>query len=140
MSGIVAKKMGIKEGARAYFVNAPVEAIQAVDPPHLEVGEKLNGEFDYIHLFVKSQAELDEVFPQLKPYLAARGALWVSWPKGGKLGTDLNLKIVINICYNHRLAESKCLSVDPTWTALKFTRPIKGKTYNNSYGVLKLDE
>ncbi|TQJ05113.1 hypothetical protein FB471_4937 [Amycolatopsis cihanbeyliensis] len=139
MAGLVAKKMGIKEGARAFFMNAPAEAIEAVDPPEISVGSSLEGEFDYIHLFVKSQAELDDLFPRLKPHLAPKGSLWVSWPKGRKLGTDLNLKIVINICYNHGLAESKCLSVDSTWTALKFTHPIKGKVYNNSYGTLKLD-
>ena len=139
MTGTVAKKMGIKEGARALFVNAPPDAIDAVDPPDLEVGSKLEGEFDYIHLFVKSQAELDETFPKLKPHLAAKGSLWVSWPKAKQLGTDLNLKLVIKICYDHGLAESKCLSVNSTWTALKFTHPIKGKVYNNSYGTLKRD-
>jgi hypothetical protein len=62
--------------------------------------------------------------------------LWVSWPKNKKLGTDLALPKVIEIGYNHGFVESKTLSVDATWSAMKFTYPKKGKVYNNSYGRL----
>ena len=65
--------------------------------------------------------------------------LWVSWPKGKQLGTDLALPHVIRIGYSHGLVESSCLSVDATWSALKFTHPKKGKTYNNSYGKLPVE-
>lgn len=62
--------------------------------------------------------------------------LWVSWPKNMKLGTDLTLPKVIEIGYGYGLVESKCLSVDATWSALKFTHPKEGKAYNDSYGRL----
>jgi hypothetical protein len=62
--------------------------------------------------------------------------LWVSWPKGAKLGTDLNIKIVIKLGYEFGLVESTCLSVNNTWSGLKFTHPKKGKIYKNSYGKL----
>jgi hypothetical protein len=129
--------MGIREGARALFVDAPPDAIAAVDPPHLEVGSQLEGEFDHIHLFVQSQAGLEKALPTLKPHLARGGSLWVSWPKARQLGTDLNLKLVIKSSYDHGLVESKCLSVDSTWSALKLTHPVEGKEYNNSYGTLR---
>ena len=63
--------------------------------------------------------------------------LWVSWPKGGKLESDLNIKIVIKLGYDFGLVESTALSVNSTWSGLKFTHPKKGKVYNNSYGKLK---
>jgi hypothetical protein len=62
--------------------------------------------------------------------------LWISWPKNRQLGTDLTLPTVIQIGYGHGLVESKCLSVNSTWSALKFTHPREGKAYNNSYGRL----
>ena len=136
MTRTVSAKMGIKEGVRAIFVNAPETALAAIDPPDLDVALGLAGEFDYIHLFAKSRAELDETFPKLKAHLGPTGKLWVSWPKNKKLGTDLTLPGVINIGYRHGLVESKCLSVDATWSALKFTHPVKGKVYSNSYGRL----
>jgi hypothetical protein len=136
MSTTVAKKMGIKEGSRAIFVNAPASAEDAIEPPDLDVATRLSGDFDYIHLFTKTEDDLDRSFPRLRDHLRPGGMLWVSWPKGGKLGTDLSMTKVIKIGYDHGLVESKCLSVDTTWSALKFTHPKKGKVYNNSYGTL----
>ncbi len=136
MSKTVSEKMGIKEGSRAFFLNAPEAAWGAIDPPGLDVAPELAGEFDYVHLFARSRAELDGAFPELKAHLKPTGVLWVSWPKGKKLGTDLALPKVIEVGYNHGLVESKCVSVDETWSALKFTRPKQGKSYDNSFGRL----
>ena len=129
--------MGVKDGIRAFFLNAPKSALKAINPPSLEVDSVLQGEFDYIHFFTKTMAEMDELFPKLKRHLNPTGMLWLSWPKGRKLGTDLALPVVIKIGYSHGLVESTCLSVDETWSGLKFTYPIKGKVYENSYGHLK---
>ena len=115
MTRTVSAKMGIKEGARAIFVNAPAMALTAIDLPNLEVAPRLAGKFDYIHLFATSRQELDGMFPTLKAHLEPTGMLWV---------------------YRHGLVESKTLSVDATWSAIKFTHPIEGKVYKNSYGQL----
>jgi hypothetical protein len=138
MTRTVAIKMGIKENSRAFFVNVDKEALENISLPSLEVADKLTGEFDYIHLFATSQTEFNEHFPKLKLCLKSSGMLWVSWPKGGKLGTDLNIKIVIKLGYDFGLVESTCLSINEVWSGLKFTHPKKGKVYNNSYGKLKV--
>ena len=137
MTRSVSEKMGIKAGARAIFVNAPTEAVEAITLPNLDLKTELSDNFDYIHLFVNSQAELHETFPVLKRHLNQTGALWVSWPKAGKQGTDLKVASVIEIGYTYGLVESKNLSINATWTALKFTHPKEGKIYNNSYGTLR---
>ena len=137
MTGLASKKMGIKEGSRAFLVNAPEEAVKAMDPSHLDVAIKLNGKFDYIHFFTKSQEEFNKQFPKLKAHLKPTGMLWVSWPKNRKLGTDLTLTKVIELGYDHGLVESKTISINETWSAIKFTHPKKGKVYKNSYGKLK---
>ena len=133
----VSQKMGVKEGMRAFFLNAPKSALEAIDLPSLDVDSGLQGEFDYIHIFTKTQADIDDLFPKLKPHLKPTGMLWLSWPKGKKLGTDLALPVVIKIGYSHGLVESTCLSVDGTWSSLKFTHPKKDKVYHNCYGQLK---
>src|SRR5688572_32943995 len=137
MAGVVSKKMGIKEESRAYLVNAPKDTLEAIALPHLDIATKLTGDFDYIHLFAKSQEEFNDTFPKLKKHLKPTGMLWVSWPKNGKLGTDLKLTTVIKLGYDHGLVESKTISIDPTWSAIKFTHPKDGKVYDNSYGQLK---
>ena len=133
----VAQKMGIKEHTKAHFVQAPQEAIEAIELPDIDVVKKLSGEFDYIHLFVKTQNEQASLFPKLKEHLDSHGMLWVSWPKGGQLDTDLTLPKVIKTGYEFGLVESTCLSINDVWSALKFTHPKKGKVYNNSHATLK---
>lgn len=119
--------MGIKIDSRAIFINAPAEAIEAIDLPSLEIASKLTGYFDYIHLFAKSESVFRKIFPKLKAHLKPKGMLWVSWAKNEQLGTDLSLTKIINIGYGFGLVESTWLSVDSIWSVLKFTHPKKAK-------------
>lgn len=137
MKKTVALKMRIRNNCRAFFVDAPEEAINTLELPEIDSAGTLEGTFDYIHLFVKEEKVLNEKFPLLKPHLSPGGMLWVSWPKGGQLRTDLNVRHVIRVGYNFGIVESTCLSINALWSALKFTHPKKGKVYKNSYGKLK---
>jgi hypothetical protein len=130
------QKMGIKGGERAYFANAPADAISAIDAPELDISNKLAGQFDYINCFVVTQSDLDKQLAALQPHLAPSGKLWVSWPKGKRLSSDLSIPSVIRIVYEHRLVESTNLRINDTWTSLKCTHPRPGKIYKNSYGTL----
>ena len=136
MTRTVSQKMGVKENSRAIFINPDELAIDNLNLPILEIQANLKEDFDYIHLFVKTKTEFIDNFPILKTHLKTSGMLWVSWPKGGKLGTDLNIKSVIKLGYDFGLVESTCLSINDIWSGLKFTHPKKGKVYNNSYGTL----
>ncbi|RNL87491.1 hypothetical protein [Halostreptopolyspora alba] len=135
-SATVARKMGVRAGARAHFAHAPPEVLRGMGLPELDVSGELDGEFDYLHLFVTTQDAMRRAFPELKEHLRRDGMMWVSWPKRGRLGTDLNMRSVIRIGYGFGLVESVCLRVDAVWAGLKFTRPKPGKTYRNSYGTL----
>lgn len=132
-----AQKMGIKECSRSIFINASADAIDDINLPEINTQTTLHGEFDYIHLFVINKKTQEELFPKLKSHLKLDGKLWVSWPKNKQLDTDLTLPIVIKIGYSFGLVESTCLSLNKTWSALKFTHPKKGKIYNNSHAELK---
>ncbi|MGI8638791.1 MAG: hypothetical protein ACR2MG_02410 [Pyrinomonadaceae bacterium] len=138
MDKSVAEKMGIEQNARSIFINAPEDAIKAIELPDINLEKKLAGHFDYIHFFVISRKDFHNEFPILKSHLKKTGSLWVSWQKSGKNNTDLNMKSVIKIGYEYGLVESKCISINSTWSALKFTHPKKGKIYKNSYGELKI--
>ncbi|GAB3924957.1 DUF3052 family protein [Larkinella terrae] len=129
--------MGLKAGFRALFINAPAEAVDAIELPDLTIETNLTGKFDYLHIFAIKQTELYEKLPTLKNHLKTGGMLWVSWPKAGQKGTDLTLTKVIEIGYDCGLVESKSIRIDDTWSALKFTHPKEGKAYHNSYGKLK---
>jgi len=136
MTKSVAEKMGLKSGLRSYLRGAPPSVMRSMKLPELERAITFRGKFDYVHLFLKSQAQMDRQFPGAVRHLASNGKLWVSWPKGGKAGTDLRLPTVIRIGYRHGMVESTTLSVSPEWSGIKFTRPKPGKRYRNSYGKL----
>ena len=137
MNKSVSQKLGIKPGMRAFFVNAPDDFLEKIESPQIVLESKLTGEFDYIHFFVVKLTEFQDAFGNLKKHLDPTGTLWVSWPKSGQNETDLNIKKVIELGYNFGLVESKAISIDSVWSALKFTFPKEGKTYHNSYGQLK---
>jgi hypothetical protein len=136
MTRSVSSKMGVRAGSRACFINAPADAVAAMELPELDVSDVLDGDFDYIHLFCVTREEMERTFPALKEHLRPSGTAWLSWPRGRALGSDLVLPTVIEVGYRHGLVESTCLRVDDTWSALKFTHPKPGKTYHNSYGTL----
>jgi hypothetical protein len=130
------EKIGVKPGARAIFINVPTDAMSAFDVSQLKVGNSLKEEFSYIHLFCRSQEELKMKFPKVKSHLASTGMLWISWPKAGQLATDLSLPTVIRIGYQQGMVESKAISVNETWSALKFTFPKEDASYDNQFGTL----
>ena len=73
MPELVSEKMGVKEGMRAFFLDAPPEAVAAMNLPPLIVADTLEGTFDYIHYFVKSRAELDTHLAELRTSPPAAG-------------------------------------------------------------------
>ena len=136
MPSSLSSKVGLKAESRAYLAGAPSEVAEELSASGARFAKSLSGSFAFIHVFFVSAARLDSRFPQLIRHLAEGGALWISWPKAGKLESDLSLKKVIEIGYRHGLVESKTIGVDATWSAMKFTFPKKGKRYKNSYGKL----
>lgn len=135
-----AEKMGLKPSLRAYFQGAAQTTLEGMRLPPLAQSTELIGEFDYIHLFVRSQAEMKSSFCTLVGHLDRRGSLWLSWPKGRAHGSDLTLRDVIRIGYDEGLVESTTIALDNFWSAMKFTHPKPGREYRNSYGKLRTRE
>ena len=61
----VSQKMGVKEGMRTFFLNAPEPILNAINLPGLDVGSALQGELEYLHLFTKTQLEWTIYFQHL---------------------------------------------------------------------------
>lgn len=137
MSTSLLNKMGIKDDMRIIFINAPAEVVELIKPPKHGISSNLVVNFDYIHFFTKSKEEFNRTFPKLKKHLKENGMLWASWPKGKQGGTDLTLQEIIKLGYDFGLVESKTISIDKIWSALKFTFPKKNKEYHNNFGKLR---
>ncbi len=136
MARSVADKLGVKAGSRVFLSDAPVEFVDMFKAKGIEPAPEPEGLFDYIHCFNKSREELENSFIAYKSRLKPGGALWISWPKKGQMGTDLSLHSIIGTGYDHGLVESLVVSIDEVWSAIKFTHPKPGKEYGNRYGTL----
>jgi len=113
------KKLGIKDGQRVLFINQPDYYFELLEV--LPEVSEASDEADFIHLFVKSIAELDSNLLVLKSKLKKTGMLWVSWPK--KLSgviTDLNDGVVRQAGLDVGLVDTKVCAVDAIWSGLKF--------------------
>src|SRR5688572_33418039 len=86
------KKMKLKPGQRVAIVSAPDGYIQALQPlpADVELAEQLVGTFDWVQVFVKTRADLEQAIPQIAAALKSVSTLWITFPKGtSKIQTDL---------------------------------------------------
>jgi hypothetical protein len=121
------KKMKLKPGQRAAIINAPggyVEALQPL-PADVELAENLAETFDWVQLFVKTQAELAQVIAHVRAALKPTGTLWITFPKGSsKFQTDLTRDKGWDALQGIDLKWITLISVDETWSAFAL-RPYK---------------
>ena len=77
------KKLGLKPGMRARFMNAPdhYEDLLGGVSGDVTVLKSTRGPIDFVHLFAANGAALTKGLPVVKKALAPAGALWISWPK-----------------------------------------------------------
>jgi len=88
----LARKLKLKPGQRAAIVNAPPGYVEELSPlpEDVDLTSRLEGECDWVQIFVKNKAELVQVAPQAIRSLKPESMLWIAFPKGSsKMQTDL---------------------------------------------------
>jgi hypothetical protein len=115
--GSLAKKMKLTPGARAAIVNAPENYFQELRHD-CEFSKKLDGVFDWVQVFVRNKAELDELAPKAAQALGPKSILWISFPKGiSKSQTDLTRDKGWESVQSLDLKWITLVSVNETWSA-----------------------
>ena len=118
-------KLGLKDGAKAIVIAQPANYADLTDNAAITPKKTApaTGGFDFIHLFVKTTADLARDLPKLEPRLATGGMIWVSWPKKtSKLFVDLTEDGIRKICLPMGLVDVKVCAVDADWSGLKLYR------------------
>jgi hypothetical protein len=125
----LAKKLGIKDGFRVWFVNAPHDFDQNLDlSTDIRIISAKAKPLDLVLLFTKSEARLRKEFKALAQKLCPNGMLWVSWPKKASgVATDLNENIVRRIGLDAGLVDVKVCAVNDVWSGLKFVYRLKDR-------------
>jgi len=116
------KKLQIKPGTRLAVVNAPpaFERLLKALPEGAERVKTVRGELDLIHTFVTTKRDALRDAPKLSKSLREGGILWVSYPKGKKVETDLNRDVLRVELEAHGLEAVAQVAIDELWSALRF--------------------
>ena len=126
----LAKKLGIKEGFRVMFANAPDKFQDELGelPAGVEISNKGNKPFNLIILFVDSERMLKKQFSKLAGKLLRNGMLWIAWPKKSSgVATDLSFDNVQQIGLREGLVDVKICAVNEIWSGLKFVYRLKDR-------------
>lgn len=129
------RQSGDQDHVAAHESDAAATRAQPIWTPRLNTACG-SPEFDDVHLFVRTREPMREALPALVPHVTPQGKLWLSWPKGRKLGSDLTLPKVIEIGDDCGLVKSTGLRVDDIWSGLRLTHPKPGRIDANSHGTL----
>lgn len=131
----LAKKLKLKAGHRAAILNAPEDYLEQLRP--LPDGVKLldhvEGQMDWVQLFVRNKAELDRTALQVIAALKPESLLWISFPKGtSKIQTDLTRDKGWDTIQQSGLKWITLVSVNDTWSAFS-VRPYKSGEKRQSF-------
>lgn len=116
------KKLGIKEGAQVLLVNPPANYFKLIGqlPKGASLVSGKRAGIDFIHLFVKTQEELELYLPALKNQINSNGIIWVSWYKmAAKIPTDVNEDVIRKLALSVGLVDIKVCAIDDIWSGLK---------------------
>jgi hypothetical protein len=121
----LAKKLGIRPGARVATLGAPAGFPELLEPlpegvalrPDLRGG----GAFDVLVAFARTEAELRGRFGRARARLKTDGGLWLAWPKlSSPLSTSLKESHVRALGLSAGLVDNKVCAIDADWSGLRF--------------------
>ncbi|KTB48015.1 hypothetical protein DD509_02970 [Dehalogenimonas alkenigignens] len=120
MDNVLSKKMLIKSGFHGAVLSAPPGYIQRLGLM-VETGFSGQTGLDFIQAFIKEKNDLPSLVPAIVKALKPEGLLWLTYPKGtSKVDTDLNRDILWAEMANYGLAGVAIISIDDTWSAMRF--------------------
>nr|WP_299173166.1 DUF3052 domain-containing protein [uncultured Allomuricauda sp.] len=127
----LAKKLGIKEGFSIMLHNPPkyyFNLFEDFPKDVMTLDDSSKAPVDFIHIFVTTLQELQEIAGYYKPFLKMNGALWVSWPKGASsIPTDVKREPIREHLLSIGLVDVKVAAVDEDWSGLKFVYRLKDR-------------
>ena len=110
------KKLRYKPGMKVAVSGAPAGFEAELASAAVTRGRK---ELDLAQAFFTRKAELERALPRLRTSLAPGGILWLCYPKGKALGTDLDRDLIRTIAARHKLRTVALVAIDAVWSALR---------------------
>jgi len=126
----LAKKLGIKAGARVALVSAPPKFDKTLGelPEGAVLLRQARAPLDVVVFFNRRLSDLRKRLAKLADGLVDNGGLWVAWPKKSSgVETDLSFDVVQKEGLGLGLVDNKICAVDETWSGLRFVRRLKDR-------------
>jgi hypothetical protein len=133
--GSLVKKLRLLPGQRVAIVNAPAGYLGELGPlpDGVQVSGQLEGQFDWVQVFVKNRVELEGLAPLAVQALKPQSLLWISFPKGAsKIQTDLTRDQGWEVLQQANLKWVNLISVNDTWSAFAL-RPYRAGEKRQSF-------
>jgi len=116
------RKLGVKEGMRVAWLDAPEGFVALLDPlpDGLRVRASARGKLDLAVCFATRRAVLARRLPGLREAIRPDGMVWAAWPKKASgVATDITEDVVREIALPLGLVDVKVCAIDATWSGLK---------------------
>jgi len=125
----LAKKLGVKPGAVFAIINRPEDWPDPLPglPDDVEIRADLRKRsHDVVVIFSTAPSDLETRANNAVRRLAARGGLWLAWPKKASgVDTDLSDGAVRAIGLGLGLVDNKTCSITSVWSGLRFVRRVQ---------------
>ena len=132
----LARKLGIKAGAKVWLINASPAFLSLLEPLPARVAIRRNrpaARCDVIVLFVDDRSTLTRRMAETARRLGQAGGLWIAWPKRDSgMQTNLTEDIVRAIGLDGGLVDNKVCAIDDTWSGLRFVVRLKDRQRPNA--------
>ena len=118
----LAKKLGIREGARVYVENAPRDYRKLVSPfpKNVTLATRADRETDLVHVFTKERKRMEAALREWRGTLRDDAVIWLSWPKkSAGVDTDITEDTIRGVALPLGLVDVKVCAVDEVWSGLK---------------------
>jgi hypothetical protein len=121
--------LGIRAGSKVSVINPPRGFVQKLNPLPDGVEFLITAQtgLDVILFFTQDATELVQRLPALARAMALTGGIWVCWPSGEGIKTNLSEDFVRHAALDIGLVDNKICTIDATWTGLRLVRRPRGR-------------
>jgi hypothetical protein len=119
------KRLLLKPGYHAAIINAPSDYQDQLAPlpEGVKISNKLEGQYDFVQVFVTSKADVDRDTPAAMRAVKPGGLLWLVYPKKtSKIKTDIHRDVGWDTVTSAGWEGVALISIDNTWSSMRFVK------------------